>query len=178
MHNLFLGESAFPPSVCVVIELFAICSSRGCSLSLFCKDLHEPGVRMFYPELFTPNWAPGPPLQPFLLLYHSYECDLLQCSSTQPPSIVYKIWKMEQQLGALTRSLVLTKCIIFGEGEKQTEINWECATNSYGNKVSKYQIIACVSKCLLTRFASRICKAAPATLLHPWRQGTCTEIWI
>lgn len=94
-----------------------------------------------------------------------------------PPSIVYKIWKNEQQLGGLTRLLVLTKFIIF-EGEKQTAINWECATNSYGNKVSKYQIMACASQCLLTRFALRMCKAAPATLLHPWSQGTPTEIWI
>lgn len=87
-----------------------------------------------------------------------------RCTPYNPPSlIVYRIRKIEQQLDNLTRCPVLTKHLLFLlGGEKQTAINWECAINSYGNKVSKYLIIAYVCKYLLTRFAWRICKRVQA----------------
>lgn len=78
-----------------------------------------------------------------------------RCTPYNPPSLIlYRIRKIEQQLDNLTRCPVLTKHLLFLlGGEKQTAINWECAINSYGNKVSKYLIIAYVCKYLLTRFA-------------------------
>lgn len=109
----------------------------------------EPDTPLFYAQCFSPNWAPGLP------------------SHTQQPQqqslIVYRIRRIEQRLDNLTHWPILTKHLLFlVGGEKQTSINWECATNSYGNKVSKYLIIACVSKCLTT-FAWRICKRAQAS---------------
>lgn len=74
---------------------------------------------------------------------------------TLHPPLSLLTGNIEQQIDGLTGYPVLTKHLLFlveGGGE-QTAINWEHATNSYGSKVGKYLIIACASKCLLTRFA-------------------------
>lgn len=143
---------------------------------------HQPCMSLFYPQFLTPNQAPGlplhlsPSLTHLLMLvshYHSYEAEFPSIPAHHTaPSLPHCLWNLNDWTAAW-RSNVLT-CIdrayffCWGVVVGQTVINWECATNSYGNKVSKYLIIACVSKCLLTRFVWRICKAA-ATLLHPSR---------
>lgn len=154
-------DSAWPPRVCVVPSwqrfsgIYAppgsppvqkrICLVGNSKLLLYGWDLSMGLFRKDLPE-------PHTPLQNFSAQTELQDC---RCTPYNPPSlIVYRIRKIEQQLDNLTRCSVLTKHLLFLlGGEKQTAINWECTINSYGNKVSKYLIIAYVCKCLLTRFA-------------------------